>query len=505
LERSAGAVRDGAEADTLHLLEQWRGAGVRSRELCYVEQAAENALLRGAPSAARAHLQRGLRLVIQLAGGSSGALDLRRAKLERMLAKVHWSRGEVDQTITMLERSLAHLGFAIPQTASGWYAEGVLESAKQLRSLVWAPEIAPEDRADAERLEQGLESGISLLWPMILRGNLDRTMALAAMLANLSDRLGSTQHYALPFALISGFCEQLGLEALANVYEARARENLVQSRSVTDLIGATRIFAYWAGARGDWEQVEHLLGVALDFSEDVGDQLSYESLLITSAIFELSRDRLESARRLLGRTDQLDAMGANEMRGAWVRVVRAVIARQEGDSRQALECIDGQVQRFTKMSERTGLVYALSISAVTHCEAGLVSRGFLLGEEALEVFEGLSGGGERNVVLYYVYEWLPSAFLCCWRSEELDDVQRERALGYVRALTDRLEIFAHNVLAARAAWLRNRGVLTAIDGDLAAASALLSKSIAEAKHFGLPFQDRLTRQAAASLGEIQVR
>jgi serine/threonine protein kinase len=503
--------RGGGTLDVLHLLEQWRGAGVGSREICYVERAAENALVRGTPSTARSLLQRGLRLVNQLQDGRSnnraddkyGALELRRARLERLLAKVHWSSGEVDLTITLLQRSLAHLGFELPESNSQWYARAALEVVRQLRNMIWPAMLTPKDAKDAERLEQGLESGLSLLWPTILRGDIDQAMMLAAMLANMSDRLGSEQHYALPFALIAGLCHQLDLGSLTSFYETRARENLDQSQSITDFVGTMRIFMYWRAARGDWGRVDRLLREALDFCEGAGDQIGHESLLITGAVLQLSRDGLDEARHLLRRTEEITQLGGSEMRGAWSRVVHAMIARQEGDAEQSLEWIDGQVERFDKMSERTGLGYALTVSAVSHCEAGLVREGFRLAEEALETFELLSGGGDRNVILYYMYEWLPSAFLCCWQAEALDDAERARALAHIRHLTDRLETFAGYVEVARAAWLRNKGLLTAIDGDTAAGSELLSQSLTEAKRLGLSYQDRLTRQVAARLGEYQ--
>ncbi|QDG50283.1 hypothetical protein FIV42_05915 [Persicimonas caeni] len=488
------------QVEARQLVEQWRGAGIPSRELCYIERAAKDALVRGASVEALGLLRRGLRLATRLSDPAEQGPKLRRARLERLLAKVYWSRGNIDETVHLLERSLADLGFDVPDSTTTWSTQALGQTARQLTHLVWPPHEVDEELGDPQLLDEILESSLALLWAWLIAGEINKVVVLAVRLANINDRLGAGRGQALPYALIAALCRRLNLGPLAGVYEMRAWENFGDARSEMDVVGATQVFAYTSIARGEWDDAERLMNRARDVSERAGDLLNLENLLISEAVLEVCRGRLEHAQGLVREAEDPRTPVRQERMAAWSRVVRAMIARQQGECERAIELLRAPSGSLAKLVTGRGFALSVKASAEVHC--GEHSHGFRTALEALDLFEELSGGADTNMMLYPIYQCLGEVLFACWCSEELTAHERERALGKARYLTHRLGHLATHVPAARPAWLRNEGMLAAVDGDFAHASALLSESLAGARKFDLPFEDRLTRLAVSTLGAL---
>lgn len=492
--------RQGDRIEPRQLVEHWRGAGMPSRELCYIEHAARDALVRGASIEARSLLRRGLRLLDQLSPPPDGAPKLRRARIERLLAKVHWSRGNIRKTISLLERSLANLGYPVPETTSKWATKALEQSARQLKHLIWPPHGPSDHPTDPHLLDEYLESSSALLWAWLVSGQVNKVVVMATRLANINDSLGAGNGLAMPYALLGALCRRLGLGAVAKFYETRGWENFGEERSAMDFVGATQIFAYSNIARGEWDETERMLRRARNVSERAGDLLNLENLLISQAIFEVYLDRSDRVEELLSKAEDPDTPVRSDRVHAWSHVIRAMLARQRGDFERGAELLDAASEQISGLT--TGRGFGLAARAAVEFGRGGHSLGFRAGLQALDFFEELSGGSDTNLMHYPIYQYLCDVFVGCWSSDKLTAYERERALSKARYLTGRFAHLASHVPAATSALLRNRGLLAAIDGDLTHGSALLSESLASARDFGLPFEDRLTRRAAAMFASL---
>ncbi len=493
--------RQGDEVAPIALVEHWRRAGVRARELCYIERAAEQELERGAIAAARLLVQRGLRLSAQLVSPTDVDADLgeRRARLERLLATVYWASGDLEATVSVLRRALGHLGFGLPSTPVQWGLAGLRESVRQLDALVWQPGEPPASPGQARRLREALQCGMALFSPLVSRGSYYRAAIVAVMMANLADRLGAEDRCALPYAVLSVVMRKLGLERLAESYATRAHMNLDEDLAAIDFFETTRVFVYMASALGDWPRVEALLSHARAFSERAGDHLSYQSLLVHDACVQLMRDRAEQVDLLVARIAQVEPGSVRRRARQWSRVLGAMAARQAGEPRTALALLDDAGPSDASWFP-TARLYGLSTAAACRAHTGQIYAASETAERAVELFDRLAGRHDATVSLYFAYRDIPSALLECAASGELDHANQARALHLARYMVERGRRLTEFVPLARAQWLRNQGLLDAIDGDVLRASNRLSASLAEARRYQLPFEDRLTRRVAASLG-----
>ncbi len=495
--------RPSERLNLLHLVEQWRGAEVGARELCYLERAAEQALGHGAGATARSLLERGLELVGQLEQQGE-ALVIRRARLERLLAMTHRSAGEVEPAVALLEGSLANLGCPLPDAPLQWGMRGAWEFGRQIVHMAKLRPLEPLEAHERARYREVLETGLALIWPLTQRGQVHRAAVLSAMLANLADRLGEGHDYALPYAAIGEGCRYLKLDSLADFYLGRARDNLSDGlQRPVDFTSTIQVFVNDSAGRGDWQASESLLKRAIQSSEEAGDRIGWVTLTLTHAMVEVLRDRLGRAEALARRLETIADDNDYGMGRAWTRLLSTLIARQRGDPERAGALIGPLSERLEGHVDLMARGFTRSLQASVLAEVGQAGAALRVGTRAAEDFEAVTTG-DLNFGIYHIYQCLPQAFLGCWQSDDLTDYERAGALAHLRRLVGRLENLAERFPAARAASLRNRGLLEAVDGRLGRASELLSSSLWEAGVLELSFEDRLTRRAAASLGSIRM-
>ncbi len=494
--------RSGGEVEPGVMVEHWRRAGVRSRELCYIDKAAEQALVRGATASARLLLQRGLRLVNQLDATrrDDPSLGRRRARLERLLATVYWASGDLGGTVCALRRALDHLDFSLPSTPAQWGAAAVRETARQLADLVWQPDARLACPAERQRLRDVLECGTALFEPLVACGQQHRAVLVATMMANLADRLGAGDRCALPYAVLSTLAQTVGLELLADLYRTRARMNLSEETAAADFFGTVRLFVYTASASGDWPEVEALLHHARAYSKRVGDPLDYQALLVHEAYIHLVRDQRDRFDDLLAEIEGGSRRAGTRSGQIWARVLGAMAAHQDDAPGEALALLDGVLEPAEGFFPPTARLYALATAAVCQARLGRLGPALQRAEAAIESLEALTGRHDSMVSLYHVYGCVAPALLACSEALDLSAQQRGRAMQRARYMVRRTQRLAEQVPLAGAMAHRQQAMLDALAGDLQSASDRLSASLAEARRFELAHEDRLTRRAARCLG-----
>lgn len=501
--------RGQADVDALSLVGHWRRAGAPSRELCYIEAAAEQALQRGATTSARLLLERGLTICDRLQPERPGApgdtptpLDLRRARLERLMARVQWASSKSRSTLELLRRSMAHANAELPSTGARWALLAAREVARQLATVALG--AAPPDSrcTDSRALREALETGLGLFWPMVHQGQLAEATAVTALLANLAHRLGAADSCALPFAVLGASAEQLGFDGLADSYKLRARHNLNDELHSHDFSGTCRTFTYNALARGDRPSAEKWQQTMLRYYERAGARLGYRRVLTDVCLHHLILDDAAAAEECTRQLREFDDPGEVDAGHLWIRIIEAQLRWHRGHldaTPDLLAEIDPLVEQARDPRLRG---HARAITAVLRAEIDRPTEALRDALAAADVFDDLVGRLDGSLTLYQFYQLLPRAFIACWCSAQLSTGQRHLALERARYLSARAGNLAKRMQIARAGWLRHRGLLAAVDGDVQQASRHLSQSLAAARRFDLPFEDQLTRRAAASLGDI---
>ncbi|MFW5967970.1 MAG: hypothetical protein ACOCV2_10645, partial [Persicimonas sp.] len=350
-----------------------------------------------------------------------------------------------------------------------------------------------------ERLIEVIEAGIVLLWPLIYRGQGRRAAILAVVIANLADRLDD-RDYALPYAALGETCRQLGLARFARIYTARARQALDRDVCFIEFGATARIFIQAEAGHGRWSRARRLVERALDCSERVGDRRGYEGLLCTRALVELTRGPDARIETIARRLDTLSEQSGNPLAALWNNVIWMLLAYQRDDLGAALDhAASVSADRLIDALPVTRC-HLLSVEAACLARRGEFDCAFGIAWRAFEHFEALTEGGDVNFFLLHSYRALAEACYHCGVADAESAYQPARALDLFDDVVDRLGNLAKRFPAARPALLRNRGRKAALKGDTAAASALYSQSLRQARRLDMPFDDKLTRRAAARLG-----
>ena len=462
--RLAGVVRE-SEERARHLALGADGPDASVAQL--LEDAAEHARLRGAPSAAAELIELALQLTPDPA-------DVPRRTVR--LASLLNVAGDVVRAEAVLEQAIPELGPGLPHAeAVLLYGVIVGNPEDHAQSIEWCVE-ALDEAADDPLLLARIHVYLAQSF-----GDLDQQRAVvhARQAVDLLEPLDRGLTYANALQALAHAELLAGLPAND---EAMAEAMAIEESELQGRFGADLMFmpAYWASHHDDFETACARLGAYLDLAAEAGDEAVRPYLLGHLAETECQACRYEqSARHAAESIASAEQIGQGPNGCVIAVYTNAVLAALRGELDEAKAIAEQLDETFLRPDER-GRVYPFSVQGFV-----ALSRGDLAAADRWYA------QADRLLSAIGIREPVKNRF----QGDHVEVVvglgELDRAEALVTRLEERAEVFPRPWTLAVGA--RARALLESAGGDFQAAEAGYRAALAHHERLPMPFELGRTR------------
>ena len=457
--RLAAVVRE-PEEQARHLALGAEGPDASVAQL--LEDAAENARLRGAPSAAAELVELSLQLAPDVA-----EVPRRTVRLASLLNMA----GDVARSEAVLEQAIPELGRGLPHAeAVLLYGVIVSEPADHARSIEWCLEAL--DEASSDPL---LEARIHIYLAQSF-GDLDEQRAVVH--ARRAVELLAPIERGLTYAnALQALAQAELLAGLPPNQRAIDEAMAIEERDVRGRFGADLMFvpAFWASHCDQFEAAYARFRWYLDLAEESGDEAVRPYLLGHLAETECQQGRWDSAARhaeeSIAYAEQIGQRGHARFMATYSTACVAAFRGRLDEADTIAEELDG---RFEQPMER-GRVFVLSLRGFVE-----LSRGDLAAADRYFT--------DAEAILSAIRIREPARFR--FGGDHVEAVvglgELDRAEELVERLEERARIFPRPWTLAVGA--RARGLVLAARGDLEGADTAFRAALAEHDSLPMPFE-----------------
>ncbi len=354
------------------LVYHWQRAEVPHKAIDYLEKSGEQALRSGAYQEAlgffhevldldKAHPVPREKKETRLA-----AIDVRRARWERLLGDAYWGVGNTLESITHVQRALTLLGQSEPVTRWGWVARSVQHVVIQVAHRLGSWLLLPAARSNIKGVEVG-GAYRRLAEAYYLNNQFLRSFHAGLRALNVLENAGA--HSSELAQMYASFCAgsaTLPLPGVSRIYK-RCAQTVVDALD-SQIAKASVLFrlSFYDVSAGRWKEAESALGKALQIAEHLGDwRLLGDGLTMLGLAAYYQGDFARVGKlgtdlyALAGRYD-------NIQHRAYSLNMQGLCAAQSGDLAQAVEKFQAAWDLLSYKADRVTRILNRGVLAITY-------------------------------------------------------------------------------------------------------------------------------------------
>jgi class 3 adenylate cyclase/tetratricopeptide (TPR) repeat protein len=296
------------------LVHHWSRAKEPAKTLQYLVKAGEQTFQEGAYTEAIAFFTK----AITIAASSESQSPLQQASWHRQIAEAHLELGQVTDSILQLQAGVRLLGYPIPETKRGLFAELLKHLFLQIRHLLW-----PSSRERAPR--SVCEARLELTRAHVCLGEVyyyshRRSLATYASLVglNLAETVPPSPELA---SIYANMCYVVGMNAmhgLARHYTKLAQKTIQRIEAPLPCQGWVLLVtgAYKSGT-GQWQSSREDLQQAADIFHQLRDRHHWAEALAAIALIDHCQGTFNTALELWKQTLKLGEEVGDRQAQSW--------------------------------------------------------------------------------------------------------------------------------------------------------------------------------------------
>jgi hypothetical protein len=462
-------------------------AGDTTASFRWLSAAAAEELRKGAFRDAVYHLQQALTLDEQCGYPVETS---QRAHWYRLLGDAHEGLGEMQDAQHSMQSALLHLGIRLPESSNGWLRLALKELLRQCWHLVVRPAPYTRNSPEWTRAREIALASITISEVQYFDNNANGMAAMIFGAANSSDRLGEVPGVSRVLGLVGVSFAMLGLSRLARRYFERAE---TIGANIGDMSGRVRTavaYGSWATWTGALARASSILQNARTQADTYGLRREWEMVVGVDANEQLARADFEAHRTFGTRLLITSRERSRPLGRVWALLILSSNHLRTGDLDRAAEVLEelrgipDMFQQEQVQADGNTLLLALRRNdwAQVRRMADVVADG--LGIRRV-------GGNQERPRIVIPFHWQPFAAHSEARVallERASPVERAQLLRDAKAAARAHTAFGKQFRLGEVSALLYAGRLETLAGAEPRANRLLSRGVALAEEFGMPYE-----------------
>ena len=345
----------------------WGRAGVRHKQMDFLDRAGEAAIRDGAFREAVT----GFTELLQLSRERFRAIvpdheNRRRAHWEYQLGEAHLGVGELPAAVDHLRASLALRGWACRTSKAGQLVDSTLQLLRQFTRRL-RPFRRP--RGDAEMREAAAAflrlARISYFMNDVLTGTNSLLRGL-----NLAEQVGPSPELATAYASTAILCGLMNWHRAARMYSRLAESVARETGQIANMALVLGYLAMYELGQGGWERVETLGRETLGLAERIGDHQLCGDGATVLAMLDCFRADYAGAAHWSVRICEAAERSGNRMHSAWGLNIAGECHFRLGQFDEAVVRLKESAQALVGLKDRTEEIRIEGMLAAVAVQAG---------------------------------------------------------------------------------------------------------------------------------------
>lgn len=462
-------------------------AGDDAASFRWLSLAAEDELRKGAFRDAVYHLQQALTLDEQRGYPVDTA---QRARWYRLLGDGFEGLGEMQDAKHSMQSALLHLGITLPETDRGWRRLAVKQMLRQCWHLASRPRAFPVDSPEWKRAREIMRATSTISEVHYFDNNANGMAAMIFAAANSGDRLGDMPGVSRVVGLVGVSFAMLGVSGLARKYFARADAIGTKVGDTSGRVRTAVAFGSWATWSGDLLRANDILKTARLEAEANGLRREWEMATGVGATQQLGRAQYDEHRTLGSKLLVTSRERSRPLGRVWGLLMLSSNYLRTGDLERAADMLDelrgipDMLQQEQVQADGNSLLLALRRQDWTQVRrmADVVADG--LGVRRV-------GGSQSRPRILIPFHWQAFGSHSEARVsllERASPVERPQLLRDASAAIKAHAAFGKQFRIGEVGALLYAGRVQSLIGSEARAMRLLSRGVALAEEFGMPYE-----------------
>jgi class 3 adenylate cyclase/tetratricopeptide (TPR) repeat protein len=455
----------------------WQQSEVTSKQIEYLEKAAQKAYRNGA-------YREVVDFLTQAEKSSPRTVETRKVRWASMLFEAYWAIGNLQGSRTAAERVLDAAGQTLPQSRTMLIGDIVRQVGRQIgHRLLPGVFIGRAERSDENlrivraynRLQEVFYFANS---PILAFYAGFRTLNLAESIGDsLPELPGIYANSAIGMSIVR-------LPRLARIYEKLAIEGSTKlaDPAVTARV-SNRIGVYLSGY-GKWQQARMHFSHAIQQYTTLEDKRGLGDSLTASAFAEALHGDFTTSHAQFTQLESVAMNSNNREHTAWAMSGLGSLQQVYGDYEQALELMISARKLLEDVEDRVSYINNLGTLAAVHLEMQNYQEAY---QSAVRVFEIVA---QRGTPISYVafggYANMPYVFMMLSLCNAVDVTS-----DYIRVGLQKMRAFVRVFPVGRPRYMLLQGMYALLNGKQTSAARFWKRAVRVANEMDMPYEAAL--------------
>lgn len=468
------------------LAHHWLRAESPARAMEYLEKAAGQALGRGAYKEARDFYATLLELTAAPAEGDGAAR--RRGRWLSGLAHAHRGLGQLTETRCYGEQAVAVFDRPVPsRPAIGLLVQIARQIGHRLLPGRLARAVADEDRrADMEEASRVYRELTAAYWSS---NQLALNLYSMVRRLNLAERMGPSEHLIESYGMMAFACHAVRLHGLARRYARRAEAAAAQIDAPLSYALALNAISLGLFGIADYDGIRRNTERSEEIYRRFGDWRGWGESMVTRANLAFFESDLVQSLQCNDEVLLVALRSGNRLHQIWAHTGRAGTLLRLGRLSEALVAAEQARVLSEENAERITEISSLGVLAQTHLLLGEPEAARERAARAAALIAPSPTPTGSHAYEGYLYTTL--VFLALW--EAAAPGERAAAAAAARQACGFMRTFAKTFPYGQVALELCEGLRAWCEGKAGRARAILSRGLASARRFKLPYEEGLIR------------